>query len=548
MSYPKNKQPVQQSPTNNNSLDNEFTMLIFGALILFMLYGIFGTLAWFSVFLYAPFTYLPLKLTINYGWIGGFLCFLLFAAICYLMDKLIGLRFKKALQKKIDPERSRGFLYLSGYWVFMAVYIIIDSNPASNLFFQQIYTICNPSDINKPFSTCLISFKSVVFDVTWAEIAYSSFLPNLMFIIPILPEIIKSFGRISQHPKNKIIKKLDIPDLIDVSQPNFAHLRFYKKINPCLHDLNEGVFALLLQSRQFALKENLITGFIERPDDFASVRTVGVKQDINSSEQALTSEKKDSYIPVVDAEKFEHVMLKQLGNVWTGDINDLSASEIMILAIALPQCCLLETTMSRSKAQKIQKETLEKIDSIWIWLADVLETVKLGRRDKNRKKWPDGYDLSKLPSLETYPNYFKFKKELENEWFKNPIFTEIVSKHAYTNTIIYEVILNARKVGVLQPSSTRWMRLYDRSLFALIQNVGRPSVYAENMGTVSHYYAEKRNKQKLLKPDFAAAFAGFNDRLSIFLYTKEDCEAFKNGTLNYIIRIDKDDDGVTIKQ
>ena len=172
----------------------------------------------------------------------------------------------------------------------------------------------------------------------------------------------------------------------------------------------------------------------------------------------------------------------------------------------------------------------------------VSKLLKKNLKTHDLRTWPDGYDLSRLPSVSNHPDYDKFKIELQNKWFKHPVMQRIFQKHAYVNTIIYEVIMNARLVGVLQPSSTRWLRLYDRELFALVQNVGRPSVFAENMASVSHYYAEKRNKQRLLRPEFQAAYSGFSERLSSFLYTKEDVDLFRAGKLRFVIEFRRSDE------
>lgn len=527
--------PVKPPSSHSNAAavghNEEIIALIIAGVGIFMLFAMFKFLTWLAVYLYAPFTYIPLRALISSGALAASAVFIVFALICVGLNYLVGLRYKKAIEKKINPERSYGFLYLAVYWVVMAVYVFINPNPTTNGFFSLIYYVCQPTDITQPFATCTAGFKSVVSGLSLFGIMEKSFIPNLMFIIPVLPELFRGFVGIVDHPKNNAIGTRTVQQVIEISQENFAHLRFYSKIDPRKYSQDgDSPFALLRQSRQFATEQNLIDRFIKRPEDIMSIRSIGDKQSIASSEKALRVKDNEQYIPVVNSERFEHVMLKQLGRVWTGDIEDLSPSQIMLFAIVLKQCCTTEKEMSAEEASAIIKGTLARMDDIWTWLGKSLDKhCKVAPS----KKWPDGYDLSKLPPLTHYPEYDKFKKELQGVWFKHPVFAGIVEKHAYINTIILDVIVTARTVGVLQPSSTRWMRLYDRPLFALIQNAGRPSVFAENMGSVSHYYAEKRNNRRLLKPDFQAAYEGFSTRLSGFLYTEEDNQLFKQKKLRY---------------
>lgn len=529
------KAPTQSrsAPASSSDSYDELTIIVLCVAGLFLCFALFKFFAWLSIYLYTPFTLLPLTITWKKGPMFGAMVFILYAVICATMHFLLGLRYKKAIKKSVNPERSNGFLYLSAYWVFIAGYLIVDGNPLSNGFFSLIYYICDPSDVSAPWKTCNANIQSMIMQTSFLTLIQKSFLPNLMFVIPLVPELLKSFVRVIDHPKNNAMGAKTVQEVIRTSCHNFAHLNFYSKIDPRKYPTDgSSPFALLRQSRQFATEQNLIEGFIERPENLKSIRSIGDKQVIQSTQAALTESEKDSYIPVISSERFEHEMLKQLGKVWTGEVDDLSPAQIMLLGITLKQCCTIEREMSAEEAAIILNETKQRMDKIWIWLGEQLDKKA---KTKDYKRWPDGYDLTKLPPLTEFEDYQEIKKELGSVWFNHPVLKAIVARHAYVNTVILDVIITARKVGVLQPSSTRWMRLYDRSLFALIQNAGRPSIFAENMGSVSHYYAEKRNKRKLLKPEFQAAYEGFSTRLSGFLYTAEDVALFRTNKLKYTI-------------
>lgn len=516
---------------SNSGHNEEITMLIVSAVVIFMLFAMFKFLAWLSIYLYTPFTYLPLKMLLSIGPIGAAIIFVLYALVCIGLDFLIGKRYKKAEEKKINPERSHGFLYLAGYWLIMAVYVFINPDAPSNGFFSLIYYVCQPEIISQPFATCNANFKSVITGSSFFGLMTKSFIPNLIFVIPVIPELTRGFVSIIDHPKNNAVGSKTVQQVINISKENFAHLHFYSKIDPRNYSQDgKSPFALLRQSRHFATEQNLIERFILRPEDIMGIRAIGDKQEIKGSQKALTASDNAQYIPVISSERFEHAMIKQLGNIWTGDVEDLTPSQVMILAMTLRQCCTIEKEMSAEEAESIIKDTRARMDAFWIWLGQQLDKHC---KVETTRQWPDGYDLSKLPPLTKYDKYGEYKNELRDVWFKHPVLQSIAKNHAYINTVILDVIVTSRKVGVLQPSSTRWMRLYDRPLFALIQNAGRPSVFAENMGSVSHYYAEKRNGRRLLKPDFQSAYEGFSTRLSGFLYTKDEVELFNKNKLKY---------------
>lgn len=51
-------------------------------------------------------------------------------------------------------------------------------------------------------------------------------------------------------------------------------------------------------------------------------------------------------------------------------------------------------------------------------------------------------------------------------------------------------------LGVIAPCELRWLRMYDRNLWALVQSVGRPSVFVEQLAAFSHYTSECYYKRK----------------------------------------------------
>ena len=67
----------------------------------------------------------------------------------------------------------------------------------------------------------------------------------------------------------------------------------------------------------------------------------------------------------------------------------------------------------------------------------------------------------------------------------------------------------------------RWIRFYDRTMWALLQSIGRPSFFCENMAAMSHYQAECVLGEKIYQPQFEVAIAGLEAQIQTFEYEKD---------------------------
>lgn len=516
-------------PSANNGHDDDILKFILFGVVFVTLYFLIHLFAGAATYLYFSFTYLPWLAGVKLGAIGSAAIFLLYAVACYFIDKARAAKLAKKVT--VNPERSKGFLILAVYWVVVALITIVSGDPKQSFMLNHIRLICNPANEPLPFASCQGGIDRLM-DAGIFNLFSLLIAPNLVLAILIIPEVFKGYMASTKHPELLTREQPSIPYLIHTLRNEYAPLAFYDKINPNKYPMGTGPFARLYQSREFALEENLITGFCERPSTESEIKKMEFKQQASKFSVEEYAKEKNDFIPIVDSERFEDVMLAQLGRPWT-DVESLRPEEVVVMAITIAQTCSLEKQMSDKEASKILKDTFEKIDAVWVWLASCLDSCKIKKpTDAELKIWPDGYNLNKLPSLTEYPKYEELKKHLQR-WLPHPIMLDILKQHAYTSTIIYAMVLKARGVGVYQPSNFRWIKLYDRSLYALIQNVGRPSVFAEGMGPVSHYYSELKTGEAQLRPDFQAAYSGFCDRLQMFLYTKDDVAQFERGELAF---------------
>ncbi|MDX6038084.1 hypothetical protein SH917_20970, partial [Acinetobacter baumannii] len=116
--------------------------------------------------------------------------------------------------------------------------------------------------------------------------------------------------------------------------------------------------------------------------------------------------------------------------------------------------------------------------------------------------------------------YFERKRlqKIVERYWNHPVAKEVFSKHAYVRTALIALIYKTRTLGVLAPCELRWLRNYDRTLWALVQNVGRPSVYVEQLAAFSHYTSEAYYHRRKISPDFSYGWNGLLESLKQYRY------------------------------
>lgn len=97
------------------------------------------------------------------------------------------------------------------------------------------------------------------------------------------------------------------------------------------------------------------------------------------------------------------------------------------------------------------------------------------------------------------PDFSVAKSAIEK--YKNTeLVQEIVSKHAYTLTVMASLLEAARKDGVVPSSEFLWLKPVDRRLWYMLNCVGRQTPYSEVAGAFSHWRAEREMGRRSLVP------------------------------------------------
>lgn len=80
--------------------------------------------------------------------------------------------------------------------------------------------------------------------------------------------------------------------------------------------------------------------------------------------------------------------------------------------------------------------------------------------------------------------------------------------HAHTQTVLLRLLEDARQGGVLPSALFSWLKGADRPLWYALSSLGRRTPFAEALGAVGHYAAERLAGRALYPPAVAAALDG----------------------------------------
>lgn len=552
-------QNLRTPPTPQQGANDDLVMIILmfaGGFVVLWLAMLIVSL---SPFYYLPLTFIPYAVEAHIGF-GSGIVFLMYAIIVYFFYFL---RKKKEKEKGISMERSVGPLVLSVWLVLMGMYHIVFDMVDTSLnkgMFAHIEYFCAPANHSALwFLSCqrdLFQFAGTT--AAWINGLMMSFAPAVTVSIAFVVEIWGGFLRMDKHPDNYITRTekrpLDVDYYLETLAKSNDHMKVWLRLDPSRYRYSPYL-KFLQSTREFAFSHGLIKRFVERPTPFISCKdTTG---DASKGEKSLLDQRDTSdaedLVPEVDAELFHELMLDQLGPIWSGP-DKLSPLELFFVGHLVRLACSATDAMDEPEAKKIKKELEKEQKEMWLWVDAQVSTTLINKKHQNyiqNREWfdktfPDGYDLRTLPDFSTMPYNEEFLKRIEI-WQEHPVMMDILHRHGYVKTVIQALFLKGRELGVLQPSTYRWVALWDSDFWAFIQNIGRPSVFAQSMAATSHYYAELKRGHKLNKPEFQSAYDAFTERLQGFLYPIEKVRTFEM-TNKYELNVEIDVEDFESKQ
>lgn len=492
------RREASQSANGKSDLDG-FLMVGVFTLFGYILFVIISQhLAWLARYVYAPFVtpiwFMGEKLS-TLGSTGVMVFYSLIALSIWAVMKF-------ALKKRGTLSLSYAIAWLS----FAIIEIVIGHE--NSLMTANMKMYCNPENSSFFAIFSCQNSPNQIAGYGVVQIVMASFLPNIVLAMPSIADLFKGMSNLKDHPKNQAKAKFTMNSFIKNQKELYPHLKLYDVINPNEADGRSGRLRLMDNCRRLAYEHDLIEGFARRPNDSSSSYGKQYNQPVglNDSDK-LPDVDMEELVPVLDQKKFETVMLGQLGKVYSG-VASLNAGQIIVLATVLPRACSSDEGMDKKEAEEINKKHYEMMDYVWDWVSRDIQkahTQDIGLR---------GFDR-----LDEY-------RAVVEEWIDHDVSKKLLREHAYVNTFIYRVMMTAKTIGVCQPSNFRYLKIYDRKLWALIQNVDRPAGFAENIAVMSHFLMELKEGRGINQPMLQAAYNGMLTNLQKYRYPIEKIEAW----------------------
>lgn len=499
----------QQQTQGQYSTENDTSIGLMFAVGGFFLYILFLILIKYLA-LVAPYFFYPFTMPV-YVFAGSGLS----AALIVIVYSIIS--FAVAFLPKVAGSRIRWGAFTYGiFWLVVACgeFLFFKTNELGQVtspLTAHVSKFCNPSDNSLLYiASCQYGIDDMQ-GYSTLSIILAVLIPNMVYGLNAIINTFGNYGSLMRHPKSIAKRRIaDVDALINTVAPHQPHLLIYKDIDPNLIDYNSGQLRLMDTPRRFCFENNLVDGFTKRPSKYnpSSYKKVNEPDAIDKNMKFSLPDESD-YVPTLDVDKFEEVMMQSLWEVFTS-VEALSPTQTVVLSIALSLTCRGDLHMSEDDAKKILKETEAQCDDIFKWSHIDLKTahkVNLG--------------------FAAYPKLQEFRDAIY-KWIDHPIAQEVFNNHAYINTIILRCLTDAKKLGVFQPSTLRWLTFYDRPLFAVVQNESRPSVFAENVATSSHYHVELKAGKKIYAPQLQIAYDGMMNNLREYHYSKKRVSAWEH--------------------
>lgn len=393
-------------------------------------------------------------------------------------------------------------------WPIFQVYVFLAKMtggdiPLLRMIMSNTTELCGPTQTLNIFTTCTRDFSTI----TFMQLSKGSMFFNVILGVISVGIAFVGFLRISsKHPGARFAKKHSLDSFMDEQKQNEPHLHVYSDFNLQMIDVNSGPLMGMKTTREYAKEFNLVTKESER--------------EVNYISNGITKSQRDSKekVPYINRKRLITLLRSHLGGLWV-DVDSISDAEAILLAMYLPRACSTDPEMLDEEFKQIASNCAKLEREFWaIATEDILTGKQFAPTGVSRDKYAiyaDGKKDLGAYKIET------LKEKYIKPYINNKVTQKLLAKHAYTRTFIVAVVFEARRLGVMAPCQIRWLKFYDREIWAMLQNIGRPSFFCENMGVISHYQAEVVANTKIYQPHFDVAIRGFEFQLKTYLYSPE---------------------------
>ncbi len=112
--------------------------------------------------------------------------------------------------------------------------------------------------------------------------------------------------------------------------------------------------------------------------------------------------------------------------------------------------------------------------------------------------------------------------ELLKKYSKSPAVKYITSRHAYELTVMASMLELARTDGVLATADFLWLKPLDRTLWFMLNTIGRQTSVTEVAGPFAHWKAEKELGRRLSVPMIDEAVNALTSAIAGVIYTPDE--------------------------
>lgn len=367
-------------------------------------------------------------------------------------------------QQQGGADNSMGFLWIT-IALFIAVLVIWyvwHAQIVAFVFQIKLFEIA----IVSLFSTGLDSLKQAIqstptTNITIMQLGAVSELVGKFIRFPLAGIlVVLSFLLFRTSAANNFRKVYTMKTLQKQEEENWPQIHPTVNLDLANEHIEQGKWAMAMTPLQFAKQHKLI------------------KEEMKAREEGELR-KTQRILPVVIQSKANSVFVQQLGQPWTG-VQALKKHERAFFAIFA------------AKANG-DREVTQKI----LWQMAASSTGRL--------------NFSGVDQL--------IKKHADTKLVK-----EIISRHAYTYTVMASMLELARCDGVLASAEFIWLKPYDRHLWFILNTVGRQTAPPEVAGVYAHWIAEKAVGRRMVIPMVAEATNALQVALNELIYKPDEKE------------------------
>ncbi|MBN3729418.1 hypothetical protein [Burkholderia sp. Tr-20390] len=312
--------------------------------------------------------------------------------------------------------------------------------------------------------------------IEWSHLSKSSVIANVFTLFAVnLPLAFWVMRRsFTTNPTNhKHFGKTQdytLHSFTDEQAKHYPHLKLFRKLDLTARPINSGKYRMADTEKYFAIKHRLLDR-VDKGNEFK-----------------------------VNRDRAAEIFRRQMGRLWRSP-KDLTKWEAAIIAALIPRIAALDLKMSEEDYKEALATTDRLVAQYW---ADAGESY-----DPNTDKITIDMDDA-LSVLRKYWNHTTVRP-----YFK---------RHAYVYTLIYAMLGDARRLGVLPANEFRWLRVADRRLWLMVDNVGRITAFTEVAGIYSHFLHETKAKRSIDRPAIEAAIKGLVEGVDSYKFTEEEIE------------------------